>query len=69
MVKGQMRVLGSKQHLKSKFGSGYELVIKCANVNDIKRMSIQKEQIDKFVVQLFPRCVLLNDNGKLVDPN
>ena len=28
MVKGQLRALGTKQHLKSKFGSGYELCIK-----------------------------------------
>lgn len=28
MVLGQLRALGTKQHLKSKFGSGYELTIK-----------------------------------------
>ena len=28
MVKGQLRALGTKQHLKAKFGSGYELCIK-----------------------------------------
>jgi ATP-binding cassette subfamily A (ABC1) protein 3 len=28
MVKGQLRALGTKQHLKNKFGSGYELIVK-----------------------------------------
>lgn len=28
MVQGQLRALGSKQHLKSKFGSGYEVTVK-----------------------------------------
>jgi len=28
MVKGQLRALGSPQHLKQKFGSGYEIVVK-----------------------------------------
>lgn len=28
MVQGQLRALGTKQHLKEKFGSGYELVVK-----------------------------------------
>ena len=28
MVKGQLQVLGTQQHLKSKFGPGYELIVK-----------------------------------------
>ena len=29
MVNGQFKCLGSVQHLKSKFGKGYSLIVKC----------------------------------------
>jgi ATP-binding cassette subfamily A (ABC1) protein 3 len=39
MVQGQLRVLGSGQHLKHKFGSGYELVAKIRLDRQDKRLS------------------------------
>jgi ABC-type multidrug transport system ATPase subunit len=51
MVKGKMRCLGSNQHLKNKFGSGYRLVL-----------NIKEEfagHVHSFVSQLFPGSVLL----------
>lgn len=30
MIAGQLRCLGSSQHLKNKYGTGYTLSIKCA---------------------------------------
>lgn len=30
MIAGSLRCLGSSQHLKNKYGSGYTLTVKCA---------------------------------------
>ena len=35
MVNGQFKCLGSVQHLKSKFGRGYSLILKCKNEQEI----------------------------------
>jgi ABC-type multidrug transport system ATPase subunit len=35
MVNGQFKCLGSVQHLKSKFGNGYSLILKCKNDQEI----------------------------------
>ena len=34
MVNGQFKCLGSIQNLKSKFGKGYSLVVKCKKMSD-----------------------------------
>ena len=53
MVKGQLRALGTKQHLKNKFGSGYELIVKLLvkehqtrRASQVNRNSISKEEAD-----------------------
>jgi ABC-type multidrug transport system ATPase subunit len=73
MVNGQLRALGTKQHLKNKFGSGYELVVKLlskvpseespsTNLNADDHI----HKLTAFVQSLFPSAVLLSDNGSLI---
>jgi ATP-binding cassette subfamily A (ABC1) protein 3 len=62
MVQGQLRALGTKQHLKNKFGSGFELVVKL-NVTDLAR---QIEEMNAFVDTMFPSAVLMSENGGLL---
>ena len=64
MVHGQLRALGTKQHLKIKFGSGFELSVKL----QVREFNL-KEQIDtlnKFIIELFPTSIILSENGGLV---
>lgn len=61
MVKGQLRALGTKQHLKNKFGSGYELVIKVR----ITDLTSQTDEIARFVTGLFPDATIISENGGL----
>jgi hypothetical protein len=61
MVKGQVRALGSKQHLKTRFGSGFELSIKLRiGQADVAQ---QVEALTAFVLSLFPSSLLLAENG------
>lgn len=62
MVKGQLRALGTKQHLKNKFGSGFELTVKL-HVQDIVS---QMEEMTAFVHGMFPSATLISENGGLV---
>lgn len=62
MVKGQLRALGTKQHLKNKFGSGFELTVKI----HVKDLLAQTEQLTKFVQEMFPSAFMLGENGGLV---
>ena len=63
MVQGQLRALGTKQHLKNKFGSGYELAIKIrAECYDHDAFV----SLDYFVNNLFPSKEFISDNGGLV---
>ena len=61
MVKGQVRVLGTKQRIKAKYGSGFELVVKLHVVD----MEKQTAQLTNFVVGLFPNATLISENGGL----
>jgi energy-coupling factor transporter ATP-binding protein EcfA2 len=63
MVQGQMRALGTKQHLKMKFGSGYELAVKIYAERYSQDAFIK---LDIYVKKLFPSRVLISDNGGLV---
>jgi ABC-type multidrug transport system ATPase subunit len=54
MVNGQFKCMGSIQHLKSKFGKGYSLVVKCKNL-------LSEEEIDnvqRFIAAKIPASVL-----------
>jgi ABC-type multidrug transport system ATPase subunit len=75
MVKGQLRCLGTKQHLKNKFGSGFELTIKL-------KMQAQGDKttgaaigfsfddllanLTNFIQSLFSEATLLARNGGLI---
>jgi ABC-type multidrug transport system ATPase subunit len=61
MVRGQLRALGTKQRLKNKFGSGFELTMKI-HIHDIDK---QRTDITAFVQSLFPSAFILNENGGL----
>ena len=62
MVKGQLRALGSKQHLKSKVGSGFELVVKLVATN----FEEQNAKVLAFLRSSFPSTTVVNENGGLV---
>lgn len=62
MVHGQLRALGTKQHLKNKFGSGFELVVKVSNVDNIET---QTNQLLDFVRSMFPSALMISENGGL----
>ena len=46
MVNGQFKCLGSVQHLKTKYGKGYSLIIKCKNQSESMR---EVELVEEFV--------------------
>ena len=58
-VHGQLRALGTKQHLKAKYGSGYELTIKL-NVSNLEE---QMQRLTHFVQGLFPSAEVIGDNA------
>jgi len=62
MVQGQLRALGTKQHLKNKFGSGFELVVK-VHVTDLEK---QVAVLDSFVCGMFPSALQISENGGLI---
>lgn len=62
MVQGQLRALGTKQHLKTKFGSGFELVVKI-HVTDLPQ---QMQQMTTFITRLFASAKLISENGGLL---
>ncbi|XP_030064363.1 cholesterol transporter ABCA5 [Microcaecilia unicolor] len=51
LVSGQLRCIGTVQHLKSKFGSGYYLEVKVADMTET-----QKELLHKEILQIFPNA-------------
>jgi ATP-binding cassette subfamily A (ABC1) protein 3 len=62
MVKGQVRAIGTKQHLKVKFGSGFELTIKIRVTN----IETQRAELTSFVQSMFPAAFILSENGGLI---
>lgn len=64
MVQGQLRVLGTKQYLKSKFGSGFELTVKLkVNPTDFQT---QQDRLTNFVRSLFASSNIITENGGLI---
>ena len=61
MVKGQLRALGTKQHLKAKFGSGYELTVKLRGTD----LANEGAKFHSFVSVLFSEAKLIGENGGL----
>jgi len=64
MAKGQLRALGTKQHLKNKFGSGYELVVKLTV--ESTATSLKVNAVYAFIKSMFPNVSILNENGGLI---
>jgi ABC-type multidrug transport system ATPase subunit len=62
MVQGQLRALGTKQHLKNKFGSGFELEVKLM----VKDFEKQLEELSNFVRGMFPSATMISENGGLI---
>merc|ERR1712032_1554992 len=55
MVKGQLRCLGTPQHLKSKFGKGYQLDLTLKDDDEKTYLSVQQELNTVFDVRLIER--------------
>ena len=47
MVNGQFKCLGSIQHLKSKFGKGYSLILKCKKGEEEDVTRVERFVADK----------------------
>ena len=63
MVNGQLKCLGSPQHLKSKFGSGYTLTAKVAaydRVEEEEEVGDNLQRFKGFVQRTFPGCRLVD---------
>lgn len=58
MVNGAFKCLGSIQHLKSKFGQGFDLVIKLKRVKNIEKVEREKEEVKEFIDREFPGAQL-----------
>jgi hypothetical protein len=66
MVNGQFRCMGNVQHLKSKYGKGYTLILKC-KYNPIlddspSDLEVVVKNVESFVEKNIPNSVL---QGKL----
>jgi hypothetical protein len=60
MVNGQFKCLGSPQHLKTKFGSGYKLAIR---LDDVK----EKDSLFKFMKENFPTSIMQESHKNLFE--
>ncbi|KAI6188218.1 hypothetical protein M3Y98_00330700 [Aphelenchoides besseyi] len=58
MVKGQFSCFGSPQHVKTKFGSGYTLLVKVANEEDVE--STKKAILSKFADSIEEHMLQMN---------
>jgi ATP-binding cassette subfamily A (ABC1) protein 3 len=56
MVNGQFKCLGSIQHLKSKFGQGFDLVVKLKRIAEL--IEREKNEVKKFIDEEFPGAEL-----------
>uniref|UniRef100_A0A1I7VUF4 ABC transporter ATP-binding protein n=1 Tax=Loa loa TaxID=7209 RepID=A0A1I7VUF4_LOALO len=55
MTSGEFRCLGSAQHIKSKYGSGYSLAIRLCTINQI-------EPTKELIRKTFPNARLMNEH-------
>lgn len=60
MVNGQFQCFGNIQHLKSKYGKGYSLILKCKIVPSATQPLIEEivKKVENFVVENIPNAVL-----------
>lgn len=66
MVKGQLRAIGEPQHLKHKFGSGYEIIVQLKPGNIGDDTSARAKRVTDFIVGQFNGSSLLSENGGLL---
>ncbi|KAL1278816.1 hypothetical protein QQF64_025489 [Cirrhinus molitorella] len=64
MVNGQFKCLGSPQHLKSKFGSGYTLLAKVHVETELEEMDLQL--FKDFIESTFPGSLLKDEHQGMV---
>ncbi len=65
-VKGQLRALGTKQHLKNKFGLGYEVTVKLMTSKDLDKNTSKKHELTAFMSQMFKSSAIVSENGGLM---
>jgi len=75
MVKGQLQALGTPQHLKTKFGSGYELILKLkpqlptaagGAADQGAHEAARVGKVRAFIEGLYPDATLVSENGGLL---
>ena len=64
MVNGQLKCLGSGQHLKAKFGDGYTAIVKLHA--DMDSMQLQTNKMMQFVEDTFPGSLLKDKHNGLL---
>jgi len=55
MVNGQFECMGNVQHLKSKYGKGYTMIVKTKNIEEINR-------VDENIKLNIPSAVLIGSD-------
>jgi ATP-binding cassette subfamily A (ABC1) protein 3 len=65
MVNGQLKCLGSSQHLKTKFGDGYTAIAKLRS-SDMDSMQRQTKTMMDFIEQTFPGSTLKDKHNGLL---
>jgi ABC-type uncharacterized transport system ATPase subunit len=55
MVNGQFECMGNVQHLKSKYGKGYTMIVKTRNIEEINR-------VDENIKLNIPSVVLIGSD-------
>ncbi|KAL4239790.1 ATP-binding cassette sub- A member 5 [Mactra antiquata] len=61
MVNGKIQCIGSSQHLKSKYGSGYLLEIKLLTGNDQSQLEACMNNLKEYIIQKFPGAVCMEE--------
>lgn len=64
MVNGNLKCIGSTQHLKNKFAEGYTLTIKLQKNND--DILLDTEPVEEFVRINFPTAVIREKHQELI---
>ena len=67
MVNGEFKCLGSKQHLKNKFGEGYTLSIRFKSCVDVNEHQIVVKNIKQFVIATFEGARLVEEHNVVLE--